>query len=178
MGLIKKKRCRNCSRLFKPDHRNKDRQNYCDEPECKQASKTASQGKWLNKPANRNYFSGPENVLRVKEWRKTNPGYWRKQSKPAQPLQDTCEAQTPENKCNNGHFTKIALQDAFAAQQAVIIGLIAQFTGTALQENIEVTLRQMQQLGQDVLSLNPNINGGYHYDCKVCDFTKPTAQSP
>lgn len=178
MGLIKKKRCRNCKRLFVPDYRNRDRQNYCDKPECKQASKTESQKKWLAKPDNENYFSGPLHVARVQEWRKANPGYWKRIGKNRTlPLQDSCEPQPLENKHNNGHFTNFALQDTLAAQHAVIIGLIAQITGTALQENIEDTLRQMQQLGQDVLSSNPK-NGGYHYDCKVCDLTKPTSQSP
>ena len=42
-----------------------------------------------------NLFAGicknPQNSQRVKEWRKRNPGYWRKKSPPPQePLQDLC----------------------------------------------------------------------------------------
>ena len=108
-----------------------------------------------------------------------NPGYWkRNRSNLEKPLQDSCEPQQTENKNNNSHFTNNALQDSLAVQHAVIIGIIAQITGSALQENIEETLRHMQQLGQDVLSCNPNSNGGNNYDCKVCHFTEPGAQSP
>ena len=73
MGMIKRKRCRNCKRLFIPDHRNRDRQKYCKTPDCRKASKAFSQKKWLQKPENKNYFKGPENTQRVKEWRKLNP---------------------------------------------------------------------------------------------------------
>jgi hypothetical protein len=31
-----------------------------------------------NKPENRFYFRGPENVERVQRWRECHPGYWRK----------------------------------------------------------------------------------------------------
>jgi hypothetical protein len=178
MGLIKKKRCRNCRRIFIPDYRNRDRQKYCDKPECKKASKTTSQKKWLSKPDNIDYFHGPENVQRVQEWRKANPGYWkRNHSKPSNALQEPLELQPTENNNNNSSFANIALQDSLVVQPAVIIGLIAQITGSVLQDNIAETLQRMQQLGQDVLSLEPNNSGG-KYDCKVCNSTEPGAQSP
>jgi hypothetical protein len=178
MGLIKKKKCKNCRRLFLPDHRNKNRQKYCNRPECKKASKAASQKKWSSKPENINHFSGPLNVQRVQQWRKVNPGYWkRNRSKPKNALQDPLEPQPDENISNSSHFANIALQDSLAVQPAVIIGLIAQITGSALQENIAETLLRMQQLGQDVLSYEPNSNGG-KYDCKACNITEPGAQSP
>ena len=69
MGFIKKKKCKNCKTLFIPDTRNANRQKYCSEPE------------------NREYFRGPENVIRVQQWRKNNPGFWKK-SKNA--LAETC----------------------------------------------------------------------------------------
>ncbi len=178
MGRIKRKKCKNCGRLFPPDHRNKGRQKYCDKPECKKASKAASQKTWLNKTENKNYFRGPAHVQRVQEWRKSNPGYWRQnRSNLKIALQDPLEPQPIENKSNNSHFANIALQDSLAVQPAVIIGLIAQITGSTLQDNIAETLQRMQQLGQDVLSCKPNNNGG-KYDSKVCDIAESSAQSP
>ncbi len=178
MGLIKKKKCKNCRRLFPPDHRNKTRQRYCNRPACKKASKAASQKKWSSKSENRDHFCGPVNVQRVQDWRKANQGYWkRNRSKPVNALQDPLEPQQLENRNNNGHFANIALQDSLTVQPAVIIGLIAQITGSTLQDNIAETFLRMQQLGQDVLSLESNNNGG-KYDCKVCDITEPGAQSP
>lgn len=62
MGLTKRVKCRHCKRFFKPDHRNGNRQKYCKAPECRKASKAASQQKWLQKPENENYFTGPINT--------------------------------------------------------------------------------------------------------------------
>ena len=178
MGLIKKKRCKNCRGLFSPDHRNRSRQKYCRKPACRQASKTASQKKWLSKPENQNHFQGHVNVHRVQEWRKANPGYWRRnREKPDHALQEPLEPQQTENNKNNGHFANSALQDFLNLQPAVFIGLISQITGSALQDDIEITLRHMQQLGQDVLSCQINPKGG-NYDCKACHFTEPVAESP
>ena len=179
MGLIKKKRCRNCGELFIPDYRNRERQKYCDKAACKKASKAASQEKWLGKPENKNYFCGPTNVQRVRDWRNVNPGYGKRYpSKSPQPLQDTCELEQAENIDNSTHFTKNALQDFCELQPADIVGLIALFTGSSLQDNIEETFLRVQQLGQDILSFNPKSNGGKNYDCKICDLPGPAAKDP
>lgn len=178
MGLIKKKRCRNCGELFIPDYRNRERQKYCDKAACKKASKTASQEKWLKKPENENYFHGPENIQRVREWRKSNPGYGKRSPlKSPQPLQDTCEPEQAENIDDNTHFANNALQDLCELQPSVIVGLIALFTGSSLQDNIEETFLRVQQLGQDILSFNPESNGGKNYDCKVCDLSGSVAKN-
>ncbi len=89
-----KKKCSHCKRLFRPDYRNRNRQKYCNKPECRKVSKAASQKKWLNKPENKDYFRGADNVRRVQEWREQNPDYWKlKNSK--KPLQDSLAKQTP-----------------------------------------------------------------------------------
>ena len=62
MAKIKSKKCRDCGKLFKPDPRNVKNQWYCHRQECRKASKAASQKRWLQKPENRNYFRGPDNV--------------------------------------------------------------------------------------------------------------------
>jgi hypothetical protein len=76
-----KKKCRYCKRLFLPDARNAKHQEFCRQPACRKASKSASQRKWLQKPQNRDYFRGPVNVQRVQQWRKAHPGYWRPKPK-------------------------------------------------------------------------------------------------
>lgn len=70
-------KCLSCNETFTADVRNRGRQKYCGKPECRRAAKTARQGRWLQKPQNRHYFSGPEHVQRVREWRAAHPGYWR-----------------------------------------------------------------------------------------------------
>ncbi len=137
MGMIKKKRCCHCRRLFIPDPRNRERQKYCKRNKCRMASKAASQRKWINKPENKDYFRGPENIRRVQEWRKQNPGYWKpKRSSKAIALQDPLMPQLVENKKNNRDFTNNTLQDLLNVQPAVIIGLISNFIGSALQDDM------------------------------------------
>ena len=158
MKKIEKKKCRHCRRLFVPDPRNHKRQKYCPRTVCRKASKTASQKKWLSKPENRDHFKGPENVERVREWRKKNPGYW-KRSKTKIALQDPLIVEGTENTCNNEQIHANALQDFLMAQPPVMIGLISNFIGSPLQDDIANTLLAMQQSGQDILYLQPKKGG-------------------
>ena len=160
MGFIKKKRCRHCRRLFIPDHRNRDRQKYCKRAMCRRASKAASQQNWLNKPENKNYFRGALNVQRVQEWRRQNPGYWKKRPNQKIALQDPLTAQHLEKHKDKHQFAAIALQDLLTVQPAVLIGLISKFIGSSLQDDIARTILLMQQSGQDILYLQPQSKGG------------------
>jgi len=168
MKRIKKKKCRHCRCLFVLDPRNQDRQDYCRKRPCKKASKVASQKKWLSKPENKDYFKGPVHVKRVQEWRKKNPDYW-KRSKRLIALQDLLIAQPAENTDNNDQVNANALQDLLLAQSPVIIGLISNFIGSPLQDDIADTLLRMQQSGQDILCLQPQKEGGKS-DCEIHDF--------
>lgn len=171
---MKKKRCRHCKGLFLPDARNQHRQKYCRKPECRANSKAASQEKWKNKPENRDYFRGPEQVERVREWRKKNPGYWNR-SKRRIALQDSLTVQPAETIDDNGQVANSALQDLLMRQPPVIIGLISNFIGSALQDDIALTLLRMQQSGQDILCPQQTIRGGKS-DCKNPDFKQPNPQ--
>lgn len=173
MGAIKRNKCRNCGELFVPDARNRYRQKYCFKPECRKASKAASQRQWLNKPENQDYFRCPDNVRRVQQWRKDNPGYRRRQKRNRTvALQDSLNAQAIENTSNNHQN---ALQDVLIMQPSVLIGLIANFTGIALQDDMVETLLRLQQLGRDILNHSPDKGG--QYDCQNPDFTKAAAPS-
>lgn len=161
MPAIKRKKCRHCQELFVPDHRNRNRQKYCRKPPCRKASKAASQKRWLQKPENQDHFRGPDNVQRVRQWREEHPGYWRTNPKTTgDALQDPLIEQLIENKDNNSKFADRALQDLLTIQPAVIIGIIAQLTGYALQDDIAMAVYRMQQFGNDIL--NPQSEGGDH----------------
>jgi len=161
MPGIKRKKCRHCQTLFIPDPRNRNRQHYCCKPVCRKASKAASQKRWLEKPDNRDYFCGPDNVQRVQRWRKDNPGYWcRKPKTTSDALQDPLNQQDIEKTNNNHEFTDSTLQDLLTLQPSVLIGIIAQLTGSALQDDIAMAARRMQQFGNDIL--NPQCEGGRH----------------
>ena len=162
--------CLHCKVSFIPAPCNRVRQKFCNgTPECIKASRRNSQKKWLNKPENHDYFRSIENVERVREWRKSHPGYSRKR-KPEAALQDDCIDIQPINQPVTAHLPipqpsqspcPSALQDLAIIQHAVLIGLISQLTSSTLQEDIENAIRRMQELGSDILN-QPQSKGGHY----------------
>ena len=152
MGHGYRRKCKCCQKLFRPDPRNRYRQQYCSAPVCRAASKAASQARWLAKPENRDYFRGPVNVARVKVWRSRHPGYWRKGRRSSAALQDPSTSQTVDPTAQNDDIARAPLQEVLSAQPAVLIGLIAHIVGTPLQDDIVRATGRLLRLGQDILS--------------------------
>ena len=156
-----KRKCKHCQTFFAPDPRSVRRQRYCAQPACRQASKAASQRRWLHKPANRDYFTGPAHVERVRQWRRAHPGYWRRRgARPPNALQEDLTPQETQKQSHDEGLSAHALQDVFFLQPAVVVGLIAQLTGLSLQEDIAMTARRLQQLGRDILCGSTHHQGG------------------
>ncbi|MBS4097809.1 MAG: hypothetical protein KGZ83_13340 [Sulfuricella sp.] len=178
---IRKRKCKNCHVFFPPDPRNAWHQEYCREPECRKASKAASQKKWLMKEENRDHFRGSENVQRVQEWRRTHPGYWRPKSPKVEvPLQDLLDQKAEQNPPVEPPKTSSpnsALQDLLIAQPLVLIGLIGQLTGSTLQDDIAFAARRLQQLGADILN-GPTQNKGGSDDPKVSHLSTAYPKDP
>jgi hypothetical protein len=65
-----------------------------------------------------------------------------------------------ENISNIVDFPNHALQDLLKQQPSVLIGIIAQLAGYALQADIAMAARRMQQFGDDILNLQSK--GGGH----------------
>lgn len=172
MPLPRKRKCKHCHTFFRPDPRNANRQKYCSRPECRKASKAASQRKWLSKPENQNYFRNPDHVKRVQEWRKNHPGYWRKGPDKEKPLQDSLNEEQTKDQVDTRQLPANALQDIISSQHLVLLGLLANLTGNALQDDIAMTARKMRQLGQDILS-NPNRRGGTYGTQQATDLSPP-----
>jgi len=130
---FRKRKCKHCKIFFAPDPRNVGRQHYCAKPPCRQASKAASQRRWLRKPENQDYFRGPAHVERVRQWRQNHSGYWRRKASQASDapdaLQDPLTPQPLETQQVEERLTRPALQDSFFMQPAVLVGFIAHFTG-------------------------------------------------
>jgi hypothetical protein len=151
-----RRKCLCCKEFYRPDQRNLRHQRYCSKPACRKESKAQSQRQWLQRPENQNYFRGPENSRRVKEWRKRNPGYWRKKKTSVQvPLQELCQEQVAPNEVVSSEKTSDALQEVLLMQPAVVVGLISMMTGDSLQEDIVATARVLIRKGQDILESNP-----------------------
>lgn len=177
-----RRKCKHCQRFFIPDPRNIKRQRYCSEPPCRAASKAASQQRWLDKPENQDVFKGPSQVARVQAWRQANPGYWRQGptggSKKPLPLQDASIAQDTDNKQESGNFVEPALQELLIAQPTVLIGLIAQFSDSALQEDIARVGHHLLRLGHDVLNGHLPSYGGSADDSQASDLPRQSQAPP
>jgi hypothetical protein len=171
MNYTKNRQCRCCKDIFTPDFRNVRKQEYCGKPECRKASKSASQKRWSKK--NTNYFKGPIHVDRVREWRLANPGRSRRKTSAAV-LQDDCSQIPFEKQEDIPHFPPESpmptpvLQDFFLPQHPVFIGLIAHLTGCVLQEEFAEITRRLEQLGHDVINTNP----GGRYDPQVSNLSR------
>jgi len=135
MKQHRQRKCRHCGELFRPDPRNLRHQHYCGKPECRKASKAASQRRWLAKAQNRDYFRGAAHVGRVRAWRAAHPGYrHHRGALSTTALQDDSSAQATETDRKSSTLSALALQDLLRQQPIVLIGLIANLTGAVLQE--------------------------------------------
>jgi hypothetical protein len=171
MKRQRKRKCKNCQDYFHPDARVAQRQKFCSKPACRNASKAHSQRRWLSKPHNRDYFRGPTQVHRVQQWRQAHPGYWRgARAKTETALQDELTAQVADLPTNLDTFANVALQDLMVRQPFVLIGLLANLSGSTLQDEISAFAHRLHTLGVDIV--NPTTEGESH-DSET--FTQSTA---
>jgi hypothetical protein len=164
---LRKRICEHCKEFYLPDYRNRYHQCYCSKPECRLASKKASQRKWLGSDKGDGYFKGSWNVEHVQQWRKAHPGYWkRKQSHKKDALQEDCFSQLESNQGDTGKLKKDTLQDVCSSQLPLLLGLIAILTGNTLQDDIAKTSRRFIDLGHDILGTHSHLpeQGGTHND--------------
>jgi hypothetical protein len=150
-----RRKCRSCWKFFLPDYRHRSTQLYCFAPECRRACKLAQQRRWLSKGKNRYYFRGDEAVERVRQWRLSHPGYWKKKPPLSQSTQDiqAKAVNLKHESCSVPPAAASTLQDSCLAQDPAFIGLLSMITGSTLQEEIEVTARHVLLQGQNILGL-------------------------
>jgi hypothetical protein len=155
MQSVGQRKCCQCHQPFSPDARQRERQRYCVAPECRRASKVASQRRWLRHPENRDYFRGPENVQRVQAWRAAHPGYGKRKRRQQDALQEMMTAQAPAPQPPAAQDAGVPLQETWRGQPPLLVGLIAQLTGSALQEDMAAVMRRLIARGQALLEPNP-----------------------
>jgi len=125
MIRTRERKCPCCREFFFPDYRDAKTQIYCGKPDCRKASKTASQRQWSKK--NPDYFKGPDHVERVRDWRKANPGAGRRTSAGGA-LQDHCSRIPQLDQQVNPPFPSpqpvqtSVLQDLWSKQHPVLLG--------------------------------------------------------
>jgi hypothetical protein len=148
-----RRKCRCCNEFFEPDPRTQDRQRYCSKSACRQASKAASQQRWLSQNGNGDYFRGAEAVRRVQAWRQSHPGYWKRKKPPSQAPQavDNQASNPDQSSCNVLERRLRTLQDDCLTQDPAFVGLISLVTGSTLQEDIAATARQVLLRGRNIL---------------------------
>lgn len=152
MERFRKRKCRCCRDLFVPDHRPTRRQRYCAKEACRQASKAASQRRWLRKPENRDYFCGPEHTERKRRWRAEHPEQARKRgAKPRNMPQDVMPSQVAGNVGEYGDLANRVPQDVMVTQPLVLVGLIAKLTDCTSQDEIAKASLNLLRLGQDIM---------------------------
>ena len=175
MPVSGSRKCPHCHTFFIPHARSKGRQKYCSAPDCRRASKAASQKKWLSKPENRDYFRGPEQVKRVQQWRAEHIGYSKKQyPSPSCPesLQEPLLLQAADIPQEKRPSTQETLQELLLPQPSVLIGIIAHLTGSTLQDEIVQTTRRLREFGEDFLT-QPQGD-----DDANTSFTEPRTATP
>jgi hypothetical protein len=152
----RRRRCLCCRDLFNPDPRNRHHQRFCGKPDCQKASKTLSQARWRMKSDNQNYWRGPEEVERVRTWRKSHPEYWKRETAQGKgTLQEDCPAQVVESEQVNPKLAVAPLQEDCFTEHPLILGLISMLTTSTLQEDIDSTRRRLIARGHEILGMVP-----------------------
>jgi len=161
MGTQGLRKCCCCGVWFKPHRRNAYHQRYCVKPECRAASKQASQRKWSRK--NPDYFRGDVHVNRVRAWRRRHPGYWKAKEacRDLDALQELLIAQgfDPEGvatfrNCLSAEISR-PLQDLLDAQNIALVGFASMICGEALQEDIAHVLSACYERGRHIGGMVP-----------------------
>jgi len=137
--------------LFRPHPAVGNRQRFCSEALCQKARKAENNRTFaVNNP---DYFRGAEAVKRTQEWRKGNPGYWRRPRSTQRPdlsqgaLQVEPSTEPPGAEDVPTRYLFRELQAELIAQRSVFQGFAAQLTGCALQAELSNMLGEWHDKG-------------------------------
>lgn len=177
------KKCECCGDSFRPTPQNRDKQRYCDKPECRKVSKKASQEKWLAKYPD--WWKHSSHVFRSQQWRLRHPGYWRRKKEVQSSsvpiaLQENSISQIIDNNQDvktqktPPERTQSALQDNRMSQlfdSVLFVGFLSVLTGCALQEDIASQVSIMREKGAQILGqgalidlFNPKKSHNTHHE--------------
>lgn len=143
----RKRKCRHCGDLFKPDPRSKGRQRYCGKKECRKASHRASSRKYYRKKRKDAAWMAAQSA-RVRKWRKENPGKAKRKNlgksfSKRGVLRDLARG-------GNGTEGKV-LRDDLDYYTTCIKGLVAHLTD-AVPDNIVMLMNSYYDRGKALMS--------------------------
>jgi hypothetical protein len=170
------RKCKHCGQFFTPDYRNRYHQQYCSAPDCQKVSKTQSHKRWL-RTAGKTYFTGPDNVKHVQQWRTEHPQYWRKKGQSSRALQDVCQKKAVEKQHDNPVIVEGALQDVWSLKSPCLFGVISVITGYTLQEDIEKSIQAFLNRGRQILNSHGSERNDSHEN-KTGIVPTPPAENP
>ena len=145
----RKRNCLHCRQLFDPHPSTQHHQRYCANSTCQKVRKAIANRRF--RQANPDYDKGPYNVERVRQWRRKNPTYWRRQKRHGGPGRQAAGPMTADTTCalqvvsdpqlSAAQLLEMqqsidALQVVSDRQTIVFQGLAAQLTGFALQAEL------------------------------------------
>jgi len=147
------RRCKGCKQLFFPDPRTWQRQTFCGKAECQEARMRKNRREWLARPDNEHYWrDNQKSKDRVREWRKRNPGYWKRTRRTSEgTLQEEIEPKKIGRKRGRGAFGRPPLPEERRRDDILIMGIIAEITGSTLPEDIARTYRRIVAKGREIL---------------------------
>lgn len=138
--------CAHCGQAFTINPRLGRRHRFCAKPACQRVRRALNQRRWLKRNGGRGYYAGQANADRVRHWRKSHPGYWRRGRRPVR-----AQLGAVASKRLAAAVKLVALQNSIDANLALKIGLISEVTGTALQDSIAKHLRELILRGYAIL---------------------------
>jgi len=128
--------CSICHNKFIVNKFSSSRQLICLSKECRKIAKKQRQADWLAR--NPDYFKGPENVERVREWRLKKAKQIANLKIPLETKISSESKSSPKAKsCNKLNLENDVLQDlAFSTQGIILIGFMSFTTGAVLQDEV------------------------------------------
>jgi hypothetical protein len=105
-------------------------------------------------------------VEHVRQWRKANPGYWKRSKKAEGTLQDFVPPQPVEPQPLPPKTSPAPLQDLVAMQDPLLLGLISHLIDSPLQDYIEQTTLRLLAKGRTILDSRSGMknNANHHED--------------
>jgi len=123
--------CSICCKPCSPSKYAKTRQKVCNDSDCKKAAKKQRQAHWQSR--NPEYFRGPENCQRVRQWRERNPDRSRRKAETPNPPPEKSSRKTKSCNTQDPAFSGV-LQDLAPIQSALLVGLASAVSGAVLQD--------------------------------------------